>query len=259
LIGLGTIINVAAIVLGAALGVALGHRLQENLSKLMTDAMGLVVLVIGALNLQALANSAFAEAVTSSGTLLVVLGALLIGGTLGWLLKIDYRLEHFGTWLQLKTAGRKQVIDTTTGEIQLTEVKRQKFIEGFINASLLFTIGPMAVLGALQDGLGQGFDILALKSTLDGFTSIAFAATLGWGVAFAAIPVGLWQGLLTVLSAAVGAVMTEAVVASITATGGILLLGTGLRVLQIKMVNVANLLPALLVAPLITLAAAALI
>jgi uncharacterized protein len=105
---LGTIVNVLAIVLGAGLGVALGHRLQENLSKLMTDAMGLVVLVIGALNLQALANSAFAETVTSSGTLLVVLAALLIGGTLGWLLKIDYRLEHFGTWLQLKTAGRKQ-------------------------------------------------------------------------------------------------------------------------------------------------------
>lgn len=251
--GLGTIVNVLAIVLGAAAGVALGHRLQENLSKLLTDAMGLVVLVIGALNLQALSNSAFAETVTSSGTLLVVLGSLLIGGVIGWLLKIDYRLEHFGTWLQLKTAGRKQNLQTTTGEVAISEVKRQKFIEGFVNASLLFTIGPMAVLGALQDGLGQGFDILALKSTLDGFTSIAFAATLGWGVAFSAIPVGLWQGLLTLISAVVGAVLSEAVVAAITATGGILLLGTGLRVLQIKMVNVANLLPALLVAPLLVL------
>lgn len=259
MLGLGTLINVVAIVAGAALGVVLGSRLRDDLSKVLTDAMGLVVLVIGALNLQALANSAFASAVTSSGTLLVVLASLLIGGTIGWLLKIDYRLEHFGTWLQIKTAGRGKQLEGNTGEIEIGEEKRRKFIEGFVNASLLFTIGPMAVLGALQDGLGQGFDILALKSTLDGFTSIAFAATLGWGVAFAAIPVGIWQGLLTVLSAAVGSVLSEALVASITATGGILLLGTGLRVLQIRMVNVANLLPALIVAPLIVLAASALL
>ena len=116
----------------------------------------------------------------------------------------------------------------------------------------------MAVLGALQDGLGQGFDILALKSTLDGFTSVAFAATMGWGVAFSAIPVGLWQGLLTILAASVGAQMSAAVVASVTATGGILLIGTGLRLLQIRMVSVADLLPALLFAPLITLAIVAL-
>lgn len=111
----------------------------------------------------------------------------------------------------------------------------------------------MAVLGALQDGLGQGFEILALKSTLDGFTSVAFSATMGWGVAFSAIPVGLWQGLLTILSASVGDVLSQAAVASITATGGILLLGTGLRVLKIRMVSVADLLPALIFAPLITL------
>ena len=128
-----------------------------------------------------------------------------------------------------------------------------------MNASLLFTIGPMAVLGALQDGLGQGFDVLALKSTLDGFTSIAFSATFGWGVAFSAIPVGIWQGILTLISAGAGSVLGPAVIASITATGGILLLGTGLRVLQIRMVSVADLLPALVVAPLLTLLVDALI
>jgi uncharacterized protein len=197
-----------------------------------------VVLVIGALNLSALQNEAFTKAVTVSGTLLVVLGALLLGGVVGSLLKIEQRLEHFGSWLQLQTRG--------TGD-------RKKFIEGFVNASLLFTIGPMAVLGSLQDGLGQGFDILALKSTLDGFTAIAFAATLGWGVAFSAIPVGLWQGLLTVLALYAGSMMGPAIVASITATGGILLLGTGLRLLQIRMVSVADLLPALIFAPLLTL------
>jgi uncharacterized membrane protein YqgA involved in biofilm formation len=116
----------------------------------------------------------------------------------------------------------------------------------------------MAILGALQDGLGQGFDILALKSTLDGFTSVAFSATMGWGVAFSAIPVGIWQGLMTVLSMTLGSVLSQALIASITATGGILLLGTGLRLLQIRMVSVADLLPALIFAPVITLLLSAL-
>jgi len=234
---LGTIINVFAILFGAGIGVALGHRLPEQISRTLTDALGLIVLVIGALNLVALGDSAFVAAVTSAGTLLVVLASLVIGSILGSVLGIEQRLSHFGTWLQQKASRGGD---------------KEKFIEGFVNASLLFTIGPMAVLGALQDGLGQGFDVLALKSTLDGLTSVAFAAALGWGVAFAAIPVGLWQGLLTVLAASAGTLMSDALVASITATGGILLLGTGLRVLKIRMISVADMLPALVIAPLIT-------
>jgi uncharacterized protein len=240
---MGTLVNIVAILLGSAIGVLLGNRLPEKMSRTLTDAMGIVVLVIGALNLAALQDTDFSSAVGAGGTLLVVLGALLLGGVTGSLLKIEERLEQFGSWLQSKTRGKGD---------------RKRFIDGFVNASLLFTIGPMAVLGALQDGLGQGFDILALKSTLDGFTSVAFAATMGWGVAFSAIPVGLWQGLLTILAASVGAQMSAAVVASVTATGGILLIGTGLRLLQIRMVSVADLLPALLFAPLITLAVASL-
>lgn len=242
---MGTLVNVLAILIGSAIGVLLGNRLPEKMSRTLTDAMGLVVLVIGALNLIALQDAEFVAAVTSAGTLLVVLGSLLIGGVLGSLLGIDRRLSHFGTWLQLKTSKGG-------GD-------RDKFIEGFVNASLLFTIGPMAVLGALQDGLGQGIDVLALKSTLDGFTSVAFAATFGWGVAFSAIPVGIWQGILYVAALALGASLSQAVIAAITATGGILLLGTGLRVLQIRMVNVADLLPALLVAPLLVILVDALI
>jgi len=234
---LGTIINIFAILFGAGIGVALGHRLPEKISRTLTDALGLVVLVIGGLNLVALSDSSFVAAVTSAGTLLVVLASLVIGSVLGSILGIERRLSHFGTWLQLKASRGGD---------------KEKFIEGFVNASLLFTIGPMAVLGALQDGLGQGFDVLALKSTLDGLTSVAFAAALGWGVAFAAIPVGLWQGLLTILAASAGTLMSDALVASITATGGVLLLGTGLRVLQIRMVSVADMLPALVLAPLIT-------
>ena len=235
---MGTLINVLAIVVGSAIGVLLGNRLPEKMSRTLTDAMGLIVLVIGALNLADLGDEAFAKATGVFPTILVVLAALLLGGVTGSLLKIEERLEQFGVWLQAKTEGK--------GDKDL-------FIQGFVNAALLFTIGPMAVLGALQDGLGQGFEILALKSTLDGFTSVAFSATMGWGVAFSAIPVGLWQGLLTILSASVGDVLSQAAVASITATGGILLLGTGLRVLKIRMVSVADLLPALIFAPLITL------
>ncbi len=241
---LGTIINVFSILIGAGIGVALGHRLPENISRTLTDALGLVVLVIGGLNLVALTDSSFVRAVSSAGTLLVVLASLVLGSVLGSMLGIEQRLAHFGTWLQLKASRGGD---------------KEKFIEGFVNASLLFTIGPMAVLGALQDGLGQGFDVLALKSTLDGLTSVAFAAALGWGVAFAAIPVGIWQGLLTLLAASAGALMSDALVASITATGGVLLLGTGLRVLQIRMVSVADMLPALVLAPLITWAVASFI
>lgn len=241
---MGTLINIVAILAGATIGVLLGNRLPERLSRTLTDAMGLVVLVIGALNLAALQDKDFVAAVTSAGTLLIVLGALLLGGITGSLLQIESRLEQFGGWLQRKTSG--------SGD-------RQKFIEGFVNSSLLFTIGPMAVLGALQDGLGNGFDILALKSTLDGFTAVAFAAALGWGVAFSAIPVGVWQGVLTIVAIGAGALMPASVVASITATGGILLLGTGLRLLQLRMVSVADLLPALVFAPVLTLLVDALI
>ena len=244
---MGTLVNILAILAGSVIGVLLGNRLPEKMSKTLTDAMGLVVLVIGALNLFALQDPDFVAAVTSSGTLLVVLGALLIGGVIGSLIGIDNRLTHFGAWLQLKTSRKNSRGD------------KDKFIEGFVNASLLFTIGPMAVLGALQDGLGQGIDVLALKSTLDGFTSIAFAATFGWGVAFSALPVGIWQGLLYVAALTLGASLSQAVIAAITATGGILLLGTGLRVLQIRMVNIADLLPALLVAPLLVILVDALI
>lgn len=238
--GLGTVLNVAAILIGAGLGVLIGHRLPERTRRTVTDALGLVTLVIGGLNIAALGDADYIAAVGGGGTLLVVLGALLIGGIGGSLLRIEERLESFGAWLQ----GR-----FTRGEA--TE-SRARFVEGFVDASLVFCIGPLAVLGSLSDGLGQGIDQLALKSTLDGFASLAFAASLGWGVAASAIAVGVWQGLLTILGALLGAFMSAALIASLTATGGVLLLGVGLRLLNIRQVPVGDLLPALLMAPVIT-------
>ena len=243
--GLGTIINIVAILLGSAIGVLVGHRLPERTRRTVTDALGLVTLVIGALNIASLRDQDYIDAVGGGGTLLIVLGALVLGGILGSLLRLEDRLEGIGGWLQAKFArGAKD--------------SRATFVEGFVDASLVFCIGPLAILGALSDGLGRGIDQLALKSTLDGFAALAFASTLGWGVAASALSVGVWQGAWTVLSVWLGSLLSGALIASITATGGVLLLGVGLRLLNIKQVAVGDLLPALLLAPALTALVAAL-
>jgi uncharacterized membrane protein YqgA involved in biofilm formation len=236
--GLGTVINVIAILVGSSLGVLIGHRLPERTRLTVTDGLGLVVLVIGGINLLALADPDYREAVGSGGTLLIVLGSILIGGIIGSLLRIEHRLEGVGAWLQRRL--------TRDGE------PRARFIEGFVSASLVFCIGPLAILGSLSDGLGQGIEQLALKSALDGFASLAFAASLGWGVAASAISVGVFQGVVTVIGFFAGSVLPAALIASITATGGVLLLGVGLRLLNLRSVPVGDMLPALIIAPILT-------
>jgi uncharacterized membrane protein YqgA involved in biofilm formation len=241
IIGLGTLINVVAIVVGTIIGVLVGNRLSEKTSRVVTDGLGLVVLVLGGLNVMSLLDEELVSAVGPGIPLLIVIGAILIGGIIGSALKIEQRLEQLGTSLQKGFAGKG------------SKDSKEKFITGFVNASLVFTIGPLAILGALSDGLGQGIEQLATKSILDGFASLAFAASLGWGVALSAIPVGLWQGLITVLAFSIGAVVSAPLISALTATGGVLLLGVGLRLLQIRPVAVGNMLPALIVAPVITL------
>jgi hypothetical protein len=253
-IGLGTIVNVVAILIGGSLGVLVGHRLPERTSRVVTDSLGLVVLVIGAMNVMSLTNEDFVAAVGPGAGLLVIVGALVIGGVVGSLLDIESRLEKFGGWLQGLVRSRSTA--GTNEPLGLTTAKGSRFVEGFVDASLIYCVGPMAILGALSDGTGHGIETLALKASLDGISAVAFAAALGWGVAFSALPVGLWQGLLTLLAVGLGTFMSTAVIASITTTGGILMLGIGLRVLNIRQVNVGNMLPALVVAPLITLALA---
>jgi uncharacterized membrane protein YqgA involved in biofilm formation len=239
--GFGTIINIVTILIGSTLGVFFGHRLPERTTRTVTDGLGLVVLVIGGLNVVSLNDPDFQSAVGGSGTLLIALGSVLLGGITGSLLRIEDRLESFGGWLQHRFAG---------GD---ASASRARFIEGFVVASLVFAIGPLAILGSLSDGLGRGIDQLALKSVLDGFASLAFAASLGWGVAASAVSVGLWQGLWTVAAVLLGSLLPAALIASITATGGILLLGMAFRLLQIRQVPVGDLLPALLFAPILTL------
>jgi uncharacterized membrane protein YqgA involved in biofilm formation len=236
--GLGTVINVLAILVGAGLGVFVGHRLPERTRVTITDGLGLVTLVLGGLNLLALGDPDYQDAVGSGGALLIVLGAILLGGIIGSLIRIEARLESVGGWLQRRF--------TRGGE------SRARFIEGFVSASLVFCIGPLAILGSLSDGLGQGIDQLALKSVLDGFASLAFAASLGWGVMASALSVAVFQGLITIIGFFAGAVLPAALIASITATGGVLLLGVGLRLLNLRSVPVGDMLPALLIAPILT-------
>lgn len=238
--GAGTLLNMATVLVGSGLGVALGGRLPERTRTTVTDALGLVTLVIGGLNVAALSDPDFRRAVSPGGTLLVVLGALLVGGIAGSLLRVEQRLEAIGGVLQARLVRGS------------TSAARARFVEGYVAASLVFVIGPLTVLGALSDGLGRGIEQLALKSALDGFASLAFAASLGWGVAAAALTVGVVQGGLTLLGALLGSLLPAALIASVTASGGVLLLGVGLRLLSVKAVPVGDLLPALAVAPLLT-------
>ncbi|KWW99876.1 DUF554 domain-containing protein [Carbonactinospora thermoautotrophica] len=239
--GAGTALNVATVLLGSGLGVLLGHRLPVRTREVVTDGLGLVTLLLAALNAMSVTDAAFARAVGDSAPVLIVLGSILAGGVIGSLLHVERRLEELGAALQRRLARRG-------GD----SAERLRFVEGFITASLVFCVGPLAVLGSLSDGLGRGFDQLALKAVLDGFASIAFAASLGWGVAASALSVLALQGSLTLLGFLLGGLLPEAHVAALTATGGLLLAGVGLRLLQLKAFPTGDLLPALVVAPLLT-------
>ena len=244
--GAGTLLNMATILLGSGLGVLLGGRLPERTRVTVTDALGLVTLVIGALSIASLADPDLRRAVGDGGPLLLVLGALVVGGVTGSLLGLERRLEQSGAWLQRRLGGSRP------GGTPGSSAARDRFVEGYVSASLVFVVGPLAILGSLSDGLGRGIEQLALKSTLDGFAALAFASSLGWGVAAAALSVGVVQGLLTLLGFLLGGLLPAAQIAAVTATGGVLLLGVGLRLLQLRPVAVGDLLPALVVAPLLT-------
>ena len=253
MIGLGTALNIVAILVGSAIGVALGHRLPQRTRDVVTDGLGLITLLVAALSAAAVLDSSVAPAV-GAGAVLIVLGSVLIGGIIGSLLQIEARLEGVGESIRRRLGnGRTDVeVDGSLADPDPSAAPRSTFVEGFVTASLVFCVGPLAILGSLSDGLGLGIDQLALKSIMDGFASIAFAASLGWGVAASALSVGVYQGTLTLAGWALGSVLTDAQIALLTATGGLLLVGIALRLLRIRQVPVGDLLPALLVAPILT-------
>ena len=244
--GIGTLVNVAAVLIGAGLGVLLGHRLSQRTRDVVTDGLGLVTLLIAILSALAVTDPALVDHIGSSAPMLVVLGAILVGGIVGSLLRLEARVESLGGWLQSRLTR-----DEGTAE-------RRRFVEGFVAASLLFCTGPLTILGSLNDGLGRGAEELYLKSALDGFAAMAFAASFGWGVAASALTIIVVQGGLTVVGVLLGDVLPNAHVAALTAVGGLLLVGIALRLLRVREIPVADLLPALVLAPILVTVAATL-
>ena len=237
--GFGTVLNILTIIIGGTLGVFIGGRISEKLRNLITDVLGCVTIISAADALSAYWDKDLQDAMPKGWVILVVVFSLLAGAVFGSLLRIEDRLEDFGS--NLKNRFSKD--------------GGSNFVEGFVSASLIFAIGPLAILGSISDGMGTGIDQLVLKSTLDGFTSLAFAASLGWGVALSSLPVGIYQFAWTAVGLFLGSILTDYQVAAMTAVGGILLVGIALRLLRIKQIAVGNLLPALALAPLLALAA----
>jgi uncharacterized membrane protein YqgA involved in biofilm formation len=259
--GLGTLVNVGTIVVGSLLGMAVGHRLPQRTHAVVTDILGLVTLLVAALSAVMVTDAAFVSATGDGAPVLIVLGSLLIGGIAGSLLRIEARLEGLAGAIQAWLAGRSAGVRTRRRPARNDAAEtpdhdpaaaRERFIEGWLTASLLFCVGPLAILGSLSDGLGRGIDQLLLKSVLDGFAALAFASSFGVGVLLSAVSVAVVQGLVTLAGVLLGSVLPDAHIAALTATGGLLLVGIGLRLLNIKQIPVGDLLPALLVAPLLT-------
>ncbi|MCI0476373.1 MAG: DUF554 domain-containing protein [Anaerolineales bacterium] len=232
----GTILNVITVVVGGALGAMLGARLPEKMRDTVMHGLGLMTLVIGV------------QMAIGTRNILIVLASILFGGILGEMLGIQARLDALGKILEARFARGAQA---------------GTFTRGFVTASLVFCVGPMTILGSIQDGLIGDYNLLAIKSTLDGFAALAFASTLGIGVAFSALTVFVVQGAISLAAmlfgGALGAITrTTPWVIEMTATGGVLIMGIGLILLDLKQVRVGNLLPAIFIAPLIVVVLAAL-
>ncbi len=243
-VGIGTLINVVAIVIGTLLGRLFGNRISLRTRDLLTDVLGAVTLIGAASAVMSLFKDELVSALPDGFPILIVLGSLILGGLLGSWLRIEDRLNGLGVTLKRRFV---------TSENSASD---ENFIVGFVTASLIFVIGPLAILGSISDGMSTGIDQLLLKSILDFFASVAFAASLGWGVAFSAIPVGIYQGLWTIIGLGLGNILSDYQVQAMTATGGVLLLGIALKLLKIKEISIGDLLPALAFAPLLALVAA---
>lgn len=238
-IGSGTVLNVLAILVGAIAGVSLGARLKVSSQRLITDVLGLVTALGAVSALAPLWSESFRSKFSDGLPLLVILLTMIVGGLIGSALNLETRLDIFGEYLRGKFRASKE----------------SPFIEGFVSSSLLFVIGPLAILGSVSDGASRGIDQLILKSSLDLFAAMAFASTLGWGVAASIIPVAIYQGAWTVIGWFAGNVLDPYQIDAMSIVGGLLLIGIALRLLDIKKIAIANLLPALFLAPLIAYAA----
>jgi uncharacterized membrane protein YqgA involved in biofilm formation len=230
----GTLLNVATVVVGGTLGVALGNRLPEKMRQTVLHGLGLMTLIVGV-----------SMAITTRN-ILIPLFSVLIGGILGEALAIEAALERLGAWLEARLGRGRRAGSPTLAQ-------------GFVTASLVFCVGPMTIVGSIQDGLMGDHTLLAIKSVLDGFAGMALAASLGAGVILSAVTVFGYQGGLSLLAMLFGALLGGVTrqtpwVVEMTAAGGVVIMSIGLLLLDIKRIRAANLLPALFAAPAIVLA-----
>ena len=226
----GTLLNVATVLAGTVIGVLIGARMPQRMQESLTTGLGFFTVLIAV----SMGLGIFTDPAAQPGDDLAVLAAILAGVTIGELLRIHDGLEWLGGWFQRRLSS---------GD------RPSRIAEGFVTASLVFCVGPLTILGSLENGLTGDVRLLAIKSLLDGVASIAFAAALGWGVALSAITVLVVQGGIAAGASAISGLMDPITILAVSSAGGIMLLGVALRLLDLKPVRVANFLPALVLAP----------
>jgi uncharacterized protein len=222
----GTLLNAATVLVGALVGTAVGHRLPERLRENVVRGVGLFVIAMGV------------KFAIDTSNLLYMLGAILLGGIIGSLVGVDARLNEMGETLQRRFARG----GTST------------VAEAFVTASIVFCVGPLTFLGSIQNGLAGDATLLSVKSVLDGFTAIALAATLGWGVLLTVPLILLYQGGLALGASLLAGSLSDLQLKEMSAVGGLLLMGVGLKLLSIRDIKVADFLPAIIVSPLVVAA-----
>lgn len=246
--GIGVAVNIVAVLVGTAIGLVSGRLISERFRAIAYAGIGLAVIVIGITMALGGLGDLGATAIGDYSALVLV-GALVVGSILGEAMRIEHYLERFGLWLQEKAY---QVPMLAPGKADQPGQKGHTLVEGFVAASLLFCVGAMTVLGSLQDGLGDP-SLLYLKALLDGIAAVALATTLGAGVGLSAIPILFIQGGIVLAATAVEPYITPAVVASIEAVGGALILAIGLDLAQIRRLPVGNMLPSVFLAAFLAL------
>jgi len=223
--GLGTIINTATVVVGGSVGYFIGHRIKDSIRTIVVQVIGLATLVMGISN------------VMDTHNLVFPLVGMVLGAIIGELLRIEDRLESLGEVLRKRFA--KGSGDEST------------FVQGFVTATLLFCVGPMTILGAIEDASGKTPQLYIIKGTLDGFMSIIFVAAYGIGAAFSAVSVFIVQGLLTLGGTGINSLLDDRMRTEMFAAGGFTVLAIGLNLLEIKRIKLGSLLPGLIVTPLL--------
>ena len=252
--GLGTLVNVITVLAGTGIGLALGHRLPERVRTTVLSGLGLITLGVGMASFLETRNAVFPVV------------AIVAGGLIGELLRIEDRLEGLGERIRRRAEGTRAdalphpatFAERDPDELDLvapdgsTVASRSTFVDGFVTASLTFCVGALVIVGSLQDGISGDAQLLLVKSSLDGLAAVVFASVFGWGVGFSALSILVLQGGLTLLGATVGdAILTDRMVVELEAAGGPMIIGIGLRLLDIKRIPVGSFLPGLVIAPLL--------